>query len=59
MKTSAECLAMADENEALARGSPDGIIRDAYRSTAMGWRRTALLARQQQAWEQTHPGLLK
>jgi hypothetical protein len=55
MKTAAECLAKADENDALARDCPDGFTRDAYRNTADGWRRTALLARQQEAWTEAHP----
>ncbi len=55
MKTVAECLAKADENDALARVAPDGIMRDSYLSTADGWRRTALLARQQEAWAEAHP----
>ncbi len=55
MKTAVECLALADKNDALARDCPEGFVRDAFRSTADGWRRTALLARQQEAWEQAHP----
>ena len=55
MKTAVECLAKAEEHEALARACPDGIIRDAYLSTADGWRRTALLARHQEAWTAAHP----
>ena len=55
MKTAAECLAKADENDALARNSPDGFARDEFLNTADGWRRTALLARQQEAWAEAHP----
>lgn len=55
MMTAAECLVKADENDALARDCPDGFAREAYLNTADGWRRTALLARQQEAWAEAHP----
>jgi hypothetical protein len=55
MKTAAECLARADENDAWARDCPDGFERYAFLNTADGWRRTALLARQQEAWAAAHP----
>jgi len=54
MRTAAQCLARAEENDALAKASPDGIMRDSYRCTADGWRRTALLARQQEVWAAAH-----
>jgi len=55
MKTAAECLAKADELDALARDCPDRFARDAYLNTADGWRRTSLLARHQEAWAAAHP----
>jgi hypothetical protein len=56
MKTAAECLAKADELDALARNCPDGAARKGYLSAAEGWRRTALLARHQDAWSRAHSG---
>jgi hypothetical protein len=50
MKTSVECLAKAAELDALARGCPDGPVRDGYSGAADGWRRTAILAQQQEKW---------
>jgi hypothetical protein len=55
MKTAAECLAKATELDAMARDCPDGIARDGYFSAADGWRKTALLARHQEAWAEDHP----
>lgn len=46
---------MAAQNDASARNAPEGFARDQYASTAAGWRKIALLARQQDAWEQAHP----
>jgi hypothetical protein len=57
MKTAADCLAKADEIDALARDCQDGFARDAYLSAADGWRRTALLARHQEAWAAAHPDI--
>lgn len=59
MRTATECLAKATENEALALEAPDGPMRDAYLSSALGWRRAAQLAREQEAWEEAHPGEVK
>jgi hypothetical protein len=55
MKTAAECLIKADENDRFARDCPDGFERDAFLNTADGWRRTALLARQQETWAAANP----
>jgi hypothetical protein len=55
MKTAAECLAKAEENDAAARGASWGFAREEFIRTADGWRKVALLARQQEVWEQAHP----
>jgi hypothetical protein len=55
MKTALECLSEAERLAALARDCPDGIAREGYLTAADGWRRTALLARQQEAWAGAHP----
>jgi hypothetical protein len=55
MKNAAECLAKAEELAARARDCPDGVARDGYLAAADGWRRTALLARQQEVWAEAHP----
>lgn len=55
MKTAVECLAEAERLDALARGCPDGPTRDGYLGAADGWRKTLLLARQQEAWAEAHP----
>lgn len=55
MKTAIECLAEAERLDVLARGSTDPQVRVGYGRTADGWRRTALLARQQEVWAEAHP----
>lgn len=55
MKTAAECLAEVERLDALVRGCADGPTRDAYLSAADGWRKTLLLARQQESWAAAHP----
>jgi hypothetical protein len=57
MKTAVECLAKADELDALARDCSNPNSRVDYGRTADGWRRTALLARQQEVWAEAHPDL--
>jgi len=56
MKTAAECLAKAADLVELARTCGDEISRVAYLDAADGWRRIALLARQQEVWDEARPG---
>jgi len=55
MLTSVECLAKADELDVLAMRCFTEQARDAYTETARGWRATAVLARQQEVFEEVHP----
>lgn len=55
MLTSLQCLARADKLDARARQCAKPSDRDAYIETADGWRRNAVLARQQEAWTKLHP----
>jgi hypothetical protein len=50
MRTYAECLAKADEFDRIGYHSLTQTEREEYARLAQGWRRTALLARQQEAW---------
>jgi hypothetical protein len=58
MKTAAENLAEAERLGALGHKCPDPHLRVEIGRTADGWRRTALLARQQEAWAEAHPDQL-
>jgi len=49
MMTSIECLAKADALDAMANSCPEGNSRDSFFRTAEGWRRAAILARQQES----------
>ena len=49
MMSSIECLAKADALDAMANGCPAGENRDSFFRTADGWRRAAMLARQQES----------
>ena len=55
MLTSLQCLAKADQLDSLALSCPLQSDRDACADTADGWRRTAILARQQDEWRALHP----
>jgi hypothetical protein len=55
MLSSVECLARAAELDAIARVCIRKSERDSYIETAEGWRRTAIIARRQEAWETLHP----
>jgi hypothetical protein len=56
MLSSAQCLAKADQLDSLALSCPGQPERDAFADTAAGWRRTAIMARQQDEWHALHPG---
>ena len=51
MMSVSQCLAKANQMEALALGSATEESRKAYADLALGWRRSAALARQQDALE--------
>lgn len=55
MITSAECLAKADECDALGYYCTTQLGREEYARLGMHWRATAQLARQQEAWSDMHP----
>ena len=56
MMSSLECLAQADRLDEQARQCGSEKERAALTETAIGWRRIAILARQQEAWEaENHP----
>jgi hypothetical protein len=55
MLTSLQCLAKADQLDSLALSCPGQSDRDAYADTADCWRRTAIMARQQDEWHALHP----
>ena len=54
MMTSVECLAKAAELDATALLCRNQGDRDGYTRTANGWRRNALMARQQEALAALH-----
>jgi hypothetical protein len=56
MLTALECMAKAEELDALAGACPEGAVRHSYYQTADGWRRAAILARQQEVWDASQPG---
>ena len=56
MRTSLQCLAKADQLDGLALLCPGQSDRDAFADTADCWRRTAIMARQQDEWRALHPG---
>ncbi len=56
MKSAAECLAKADEFDALGYDAKTQLEREEYARLGLHWRKAALLARQQEAWAETHPG---
>jgi len=47
MMTSLECLAKADQLDSIARGCGHQSDREASTEVALGWRRNAVVARQQ------------
>jgi hypothetical protein len=49
-----ECLAKADGLATRARDCTSPELRNIYVETAQGWRRTAILARHQEAWHARH-----
>ena len=55
MMTSVECLAKAAELDATALRCRNQGDRDGYTRTANGWRRNAIMAREQEAWTALHP----
>jgi hypothetical protein len=55
MRSALECLAEADRLEETARQCADPRAREAILETANEWRRVAMLAREQEAWEALHP----
>lgn len=55
MMTAAQCLMKASESDHLARRYLDPSLREACIETANGWRRVAVMARQQEAWDAAHP----
>jgi len=50
MMTYSECLAKADEVDRLGYECPTQDGREAFALLGRGWRRSAMFARQQQAW---------
>lgn len=54
MKTVAECLAKASELDELALHHVDPVLRAACVGTANGWRSAAIMAREQEAWDEDH-----
>ena len=56
MMTAAQCLVKASESDELARRHLDPVLREACVGTANGWRKVAVLAREQEAWAEAHPG---
>jgi hypothetical protein len=57
MLTSLQCLAKADQLDSLALLCVGKVDRDACADTADGWRRAAIMARQQDEWHALHPRL--
>ena len=55
MLTSLECMAKAKEMDARACGCSHPGDKAAMTEMADEWRRTALMARQQEAWAELHP----
>jgi hypothetical protein len=49
MMTSVECLAKADELDAVGYECRDDAARKTFATLAMAWRRTAIMARHQEA----------
>lgn len=54
MLTSLQCMAKADQLDSLALSCASQADRDACADTADGWRRTAIMARQQDEWRALH-----
>lgn len=54
MMTVSECLAKADEVDRLGYECPTQDGREAFALLGQGWRRSALFARQQDAWAASH-----
>ena len=55
MMTSVECLAKAAEVDATALLCRNQGDLDGYARSAIGWRRCAAMAREQEAWATLHP----
>ena len=56
MMTSMECLAKADQFDAMGYHCDTQLGREGYARLGIRWRETAALARQQEAWAAAHPG---
>ena len=56
MMTSVACLAKAAELDATALLCSNQGDLDGYTRSAIGWRRCAVMALEQEAWAALHPG---
>lgn len=54
MRTSAECLAKADDMECRAAECPEGGVRDGFKRMARDWRGLANRAARQDGWAVTN-----